>query len=167
MTKLSAKNLKDGYSGGLLSVKEMMQGAKQVREAENNEEEFSSRPKDDFDKAKLMEVWMKYIQLARKKNKASFITLLQTCEPQLGSNFLISVKLDNSVQESELNQEKSDFLSFLRSELNNWGVDLESSVRKKEEKVKYYTNRDQFDRMAELNPMLLELKKRLGFDPDY
>ena len=154
---------------GLLSIKEMMQGAKNERAVKEKDatEDYSNRPKDTFDQVKLMEVWMKYIKLVRKQNKSSFVTLLQTCEPQIEGEFKIVVKLDNSVQESELNLEKIDLLGFLRPELNNWSIQLESQLRKKEERVRYYTNRERYDRMVELNPMVAELKKRLNFDPDY
>ena len=151
---------------GMLSIKDMMQEDEKKKE-KAEEEDFSNRPRDEFGAEELNNAWKEYSRILRKQHKSSFISLLQTCNPEIGENNKILLTLENSVQESELNQEKSALLSFLRKKLNNWGIAFETSIRKKEEKVKYYTNRERFDRLVELHPDIVELKRKLNFDPDY
>ena len=74
---------------------------------------------------------------------------------------------DNIVQESEFNNHKTNLLGHLREQLNNWGIQIQSEVRVVAQKKKYYSNKERFERMMELNPKLAELRKRLKLDTDY
>ena len=64
----------------------------------------------------------------------------------------------------EWQNRKPDLLEFLRNKLQNFALTISWEVKVIEGTVKYYTNRDKFVRMAEKNPTLLELKKRLNLE---
>ena len=79
----------------------------------------------------------------------------------------VMVEIENTVQENELNTEKAELLGFLRSTLNNYSIQLKYNKVAVKEQTNYYTNRDRFNRLVELNPTLLELKKRFNLETDY
>ncbi|MFQ3326503.1 MAG: DNA polymerase-3 subunit gamma/tau, partial [Salibacteraceae bacterium] len=79
----------------------------------------------------------------------------------------VIVEIENTVQENELNTEKAGLLGFLRTTLNNYSIQLKYNKVAVKEQTNYYTNRDRFNRLVELNPTLLELKKRFNLETDY
>lgn len=80
---------------------------------------------------------------------------------------LITVRLLSSVHESMLNSIKSELTGFLREKLRNNSIQITGQVQAEDDKKIIYTNREKFDFLAEKNPMLRELKDRLGLDTDF
>lgn len=66
-----------------------------------------------------------------------------------------------------LNNIKVELTGFLREKLKNTSIQVAGNLQTGEEKKVIYTNREKFDFLAEKNPMLKELKDRLGLDTDF
>ncbi|HLZ15767.1 MAG TPA: hypothetical protein VKQ08_01955 [Cyclobacteriaceae bacterium] len=111
----------------------------------------------------LRGAWSDYAQL-RKNQVAEFHLLSRTVDVQ-GST--VTVALANSVEEPLLQTILPDLLTYLRNRLSNPGIKVESVMKESEAKKIAYTNKEKFDLLAEKNPMLKELKERLGLDPDF
>ena len=111
----------------------------------------------------LREAWGEYARL-RKDQVAEFHLLSREIDVQ-GS--VVTVALANSVEEPLLQSMMSDLSGYLRSKLSNPTIKIESVMREAETKKIAYTNKEKFDLLAEKNPMLQELKERLGLDLDY
>jgi DNA polymerase-3 subunit gamma/tau len=79
----------------------------------------------------------------------------------------IEIKLSNPMQEETLNSIKTEVLVFLRQKLQNDSITICSVLNTEERKRRLYTTREKFDYLTEKHPLLLELKERLGLDPDY
>lgn len=62
---------------------------------------------------------------------------------------------------------RTPLTEFLRLRLGNDSINVISQVKEVQSKKIAYTNKEKFDHLAEKNPILLELKERLGLDPDY
>jgi DNA polymerase-3 subunit gamma/tau len=77
---------------------------------------------------------------------------------------IINLKLDNKAQEHEITDIKVDLLGFIRHRLNNYEVDLRTFIEKGTEEKGLYTSADKFKKMAQKNPALEELKKKLDLD---
>lgn len=82
-------------------------------------------------------------------------------------NFQLELVLDNGIQETEVNSAKASLLGFLRKSLNNYGIDLKTRINESAVESKHLTNKDKFNLMVEKNPVLGELRKRLGLDIEY
>lgn len=82
-------------------------------------------------------------------------------------DYTIEIKLSNPLQEETLNAIKTEALVFLRDKLNNDAITINSVLNTEERKRRLYTTREKFDHLAEKHPLLLELKERLGLDPDF
>ncbi len=80
---------------------------------------------------------------------------------------LITVGLLSPVHETMLNNIKGEITSFLREQLRNNTIQITGELQTSEEKKIIYTNREKFDYLVEKNPMLRELKDRLGLDTDF
>ena len=150
----------------MVSINGMLEGAK-PKHKEEEIEDFSDRPRTIFSEEEFKEQWSLYIKKLKKEKRASLMSTLSSCRPVMEENFLLNMIFDNKVQESEFNNHKTDLLGFLRESLQNWGIHVKSEVRESEQKKKYYTNKERFERMIELNPKLEDLKKRLNLDTDY
>lgn len=78
----------------------------------------------------------------------------------------IVVQLMNPFQDTMLNNIKSELTTFLREKLKNNTIILTGEVNVTEDKKVIYTSREKFEYLAEKNPILNELKDRLGLDTD-
>jgi hypothetical protein len=100
----------------------------------------------------------------RKKFQAEYQML---CQPyELRGNQII-VALLSPVHETMLNNIKSELSAFLRDKLKNNTIQVQGEMQSSDEKKVIYTNREKFDYLAEKNPLLKELKDRLGLDTDF
>ena len=119
-----------------------------------------------FDKIKLNTQWKAFLnRLEEDNDKGFFYNAMSLVEPELDeSNFKIAFSLKNATEEKEWNNRLPDLLGFLREKLNNYKLSIEWTIQEKSEKPRYYTNRDRFTRIAEKNPKVLDLKKRLDLE---
>jgi DNA polymerase-3 subunit gamma/tau len=79
----------------------------------------------------------------------------------------ITVSLMHPVQETMLNNMRSELAGFLREQLKNNSLIVVGELKISDDKKMMYTARDKFEYMAEKNPWLNELKDRLGLDTDF
>ncbi len=111
----------------------------------------------------LREAWADYAAL-RKGQVAEFHLLSRQMDVN-GS--VVTVALANTVEEPLLQSMMTDLVSYLRNKLSNPTIKIESVMKEEDTKKIAYTNKEKFDLLAEKNPMLKELKERLGLDPDF
>jgi hypothetical protein len=71
------------------------------------------------------------------------------------------------VHETMLNNIKVEMTAFLRDKLKNSSIQVTGELIGSEDRKVIYTNREKFDYLAEKNPVLKELKDRLGLDTDF
>lgn len=79
----------------------------------------------------------------------------------------VVVSLLSPVHETMLDNIKIELASFLREKLKNSSIQISGELTATDDKKVIYTNRDKFDYLAEKNPILKELKDRLGLDTDF
>ena len=79
----------------------------------------------------------------------------------------IAIKFTNPVKIDILDKFRSDLITHLKSKLNNGKISLEIEMIEEETKRKMYTNSDKFNYLAEKNPIVKQLRDRLGLDPDF
>lgn len=80
---------------------------------------------------------------------------------------VIVVPLLSPVHETMLNAIKSEITSFVRERLQNNSIQVTGELQAEHDKKIIYTNREKFEFLAEKNPMLKELRDRLGLDTDF
>jgi len=118
---------------------------------------------EPFTPEQLHLVWLDFAE-QRKKFQAEYHLLIQPFE--IRENNII-IQLLSTVQESMLNNFKSDLITHLRDNLKNNSILVVGELREQEEKQMLYTPRDKFEYLLEKNPILKKLRDKLGLDPDF
>ncbi len=116
-----------------------------------------------FTEAELISVWKEYAEEIKTRDLDIYTTLTRNI-PKLTDKNIVNLKLDNKAQEHEITDIKVDLLGFLRHRLNNYEVDLKTFIERGTEEKGLYTAADKFKKMAQKNPALEELKKKLDLD---
>ena len=111
----------------------------------------------------LRTAWLEYAE-KRKQYKADFQLLSQEIEIRQTT---VVIHLLNPVQETILNDLKTDLTQHLRQVLKNQTIQVEGELKTDENHKVAYTNREKFEHLAQKNPVLNEMKKRLGLDTDF
>lgn len=118
---------------------------------------------ESFTEERLREVWNEFAE-QRKKLQAEFQLLSQPYEIK---DKQIIVNLLSPVHETMLNNIKVELAAFLRDKLKNSSIQVIGQLTAHDDKKVIYTNRDKFEYLADKNPILKELKDRLGLDTDF
>jgi DNA polymerase III subunit gamma/tau len=71
------------------------------------------------------------------------------------------------VQEKEINDNKTEMLTEIRRDLNNYDIQLKIIINKNPDSVKPFTPEEKFKKMADKNPALKTLKDKFDLDMDY
>lgn len=121
------------------------------------------KAQESFNEAELKLAWSEFAE-QRKKFQAEFQMLSQPFELR-GKQIIVT--LLSHVHESMLSAIKSELTAFLRDRLKNNTIIVAGELRSEDAKKVIYTNREKFDYLAEKNPLLKELKDRLGLDTDF
>lgn len=116
-----------------------------------------------FTPEQLKAVWDQFAE-SRKKFQAEYHLLSQGY--QLNGT-QITLHLHNAVQELMLNNMRMELSALLREKLKNNSITLVGTIVEQEERKVIYTAREKFDYLVQRNPMLKELKDRLGLDTDF
>lgn len=84
-------------------------------------------------------------------------------------NNQVVVTLLSPVHETMLNNVKVDITAFLRERLKNNSITVNGELKASadDDKKVYYTARDKFEYLTGKNPVIKELKDRLGLDTDF
>lgn len=100
----------------------------------------------------------------KKLYQAEFHLLTQPIEI---TGAQVTVPLHHPVQETLLNNLRSDLVTYLRTQLGNQNIQVAGEMRNVEEQGILYTNREKFEYLEKKNPHLKELKNRLGLETDF
>ncbi len=123
-----------------------------------------------LDSTILSITWKKYLkELENKPESIAHLSFLSGLEPGLGINFKVLLTLENSVHKTLVMELADHILTYLRNELSNDYLHFEYSIRPKEatENKNPFTAQDKLNHLASINPLILELKNKLGLEIDY
>jgi len=119
---------------------------------------------DTFTAEMLLNRWNAFAEKAKKENKINLFTLMTANPPVVLENFQIELSIENKIQETQLQEARIDLMNYLRTELNNFQLDLVTKVVESTEKKRLYTASDKYQHLLEKNPQLEEFKKRFNLD---
>lgn len=149
------------------SIKQALSKQEKTTTEISEEGELIKKNKEQFTEQKLVEVWNKYANKIKADKKESFYSTLTKYQPKLGENFTIHIELENNVQANNVDEEKVEMLGYFKEILKNDYITLEHTITEINDSTILYTNRDKFNRMAEINPAIQLLKDKLDLDIDY
>ncbi|MBL0330472.1 MAG: DNA polymerase III subunit gamma/tau [Bacteroidetes bacterium] len=127
----------------------------------------SSQPKSNFNQQQLEETWEKYANGLKEKGKTNLSTSLLNKKPVLKENFIIEFSINNKAIEESINEDKINFLGYLRKELNNYSIQLQLVMSSIEDKTNLYTATDRYKRLSEKNPAILAFRQKFDLDIEF
>lgn len=146
-------------------VKANMPSVNQTITTENKEVVFENQP---FDGETLMKAIHAFALLKNEAGNRQLFTTITTAKIEISDTNVVTLNIFNEAQKEILVGVKQDFLDFVRKELSNNTIGLDIKIEAHEESaVKAYKPSDKYKLLAEKNPMLAELKKRLDLELDY
>lgn len=146
-------------------VKANMPSVNQTISTENKEVVFENKP---FDGETLMKAIHAFALLKNEAGNRQLFTTITTAKIEISDTNVVTLNIFNEAQKEILVSVKQDFLDFVRKELSNNTIGLDIKIEAHEESaVKAYKPSDKYKLLAEKNPMLAELKKRLDLELDY
>ena len=117
----------------------------------------------DFSGEELARVWEGFPLNREGRDSEQMILKL----PRRLDGSRVILNLGNEFQKDILNRFHSDLTHYLRKNLNNRLIEIVTEIQEEEREDLVYTNRDKFEYMMKINPVLKELQDKLGFDPDF
>lgn len=120
--------------------------------------------RDSFTQADLEKHWKTYQAKKNKEREQNIASLFQMSTPKIVTNEIIEYIVPSDLNKVELEREFQFFLPFLRSALNNYGVQIKVRVEVTDEKNFIYTPEEKYQRLQEINPNLDILRKELDLD---
>ena len=123
--------------------------------------------KEAFTQQELEATWDKYAEELNAKGRANLSLALLSKRPVLINETIIEFTVNNKALEETINEDKMNFLSFLRRALNNFDIQLNLSVAMLEEKTNLYTATDRFRYLAEKNPAINKLRQAFDLDIEF
>ncbi len=121
-----------------------------------------------FTEEAMLKKWNELAEGIKARGKSSLYVALTKHQPVLKENNLILLMLDNKIQEDEIKNERQDILLFMKKQLQNKEVKLETVIKVPDEKTETaYTNKEKFKKMTEKNPDLNHLRSLFDLEIDY
>ncbi len=121
-----------------------------------------------FSHENLVAIWKQFADLKRADKDMNFAMTLSKHEPKLMTATLINYEIDNDAQVELLRDHKKELLDFLRINLKNRDIAIDFVMADENQaNSRLYSPSDKFKFLAEKNPALLELQKRLDLNLDF
>ncbi|NQY66236.1 MAG: DNA polymerase III subunit gamma/tau [Flavobacteriales bacterium] len=135
--------------------------------AAEDKEGLTEEPETPFTREEFMEAWNDSVEKYKEGGKINLYNTLQKKEPIIHDDYGIEIVINNLVQEESINVEKTELLEELRKKLNNYALYLIITITEAKEEATLYTSMDKFKKLAEKNPKMLELQKKLDLEVTY
>jgi len=119
--------------------------------------------KSSFSEQDLKEKWVLFAERIKDDEPRLYSTLMANM-PVLKDDYQIDIELNNPLQEKAIKAKWNDLLIFLKQNLENGFIEMNTSIKRKEEKERLYTDEEKFGYLNKINPELGELRKRLNLD---
>lgn len=141
--------------------------ANYTKKEDERPEYLSGDLKMDFNSDSLLRFWNNYAAKMKTEGKINIFTIMTSYPPRLLPGYLIELDIENKLQEDLLHTEKVELLNFLRTELKNFSIDLQTKLLEQIQKKRLYTSSEKYQHMLEKNPNLEEFRKRFNLDLDF
>lgn len=120
----------------------------------------------EFEPRDLEKHWVSYGQKIKAQGRDSEFNVL-TQEITLKQDHVVEVKLKSTIQQDILERFRIDLTQYLRQKLQNSKINIKAHVLPHEESKMIYTAKEKFEHLAQKNPAVRNLQKKLGLDTDF
>ena len=121
---------------------------------------------EEYTIEQLQRVWKEYALGVKRENKDSLYATLMQSDLHVDSSHVIHLKIKNSVQSTELDEEKGSLVRFLRVKLKNTNINLNYELDE-QKKVEVLDSKTKFEKLAEENQSLHKFRKLFNLDIEF
>ena len=148
------------------SLKDLSTAAAAV--AEEDDPYIKGNDKEDFTMDDFLKQWSDYTAKSKADGKnMSLITVFTSNAPVMLEPYKFEVIVGNKSQETLFRDDKHNILNFLRTNLKNFDIEVQTRIDEVKAAKRPYTTSEKFQHMANKNPQLAELRKRFNLDVDF
>ncbi len=141
--------------------------APQEETEEEEAPEFTEdQPEDSISINSFLAAW-KTLAATFMEDSQSLYVAMTNFEPAITPTGMIKVRVDNAIQENLIHERKAELLGYLRKELNNYAIQLETSIAETQRQQKAYLPKEKLDKFIKKNPDVEKLRKDLDLDLIY
>ncbi|MBW6499185.1 MAG: DNA polymerase III subunit gamma/tau [Bacteroidales bacterium] len=124
------------------------------------------QPQDSISINSFLTAWKTLAETFTEDSQSLYVAMTNY-EPSITPSGMIRVKVDNAIQENLIYERKAELLGYLRKELNNYAIQLETSIAETQRQQKAYLPKEKLDKFIEKNPDVEKLRKDLDLDLIY
>ena len=146
---------------GNISIKSALSELKNKKENTEEKEKVIATP---FTREELIYAWKNFAELYKDKSP-SFTAAISKYEPEPGENFKILMKVDSVLVSKDI-LNMTALLDFLKKELNNNQISIETVTPDNKEKKVVLTDRERFEELVKKYPGIKDLMNELNFELD-
>lgn len=129
----------------------------EISQAVNIREEKVDLPVNKFSQEQLQAAWNQYSAQVEKEGRFNLLSHLSMETPEVKGN-VIHLQYPNQTIKTEVEYAKYELLGYLREKLQNSEIDLEIKVNETVEKRYVYSEKEIYERLREINPLLDKLR---------
>lgn len=136
-----------------------------AKKAEESQTVYQGMPEDKFNaftQEQMLEKWNEFANTYKEQPRL-YSTLIEH-QPTLESDTVLKMVVNNLLQENAINEMKSDILIFLRKELENDKISLETEIQEVVSIKSAFTPAEKFRLLSEMNPTLGQLRQMFDLD---
>ena len=146
------------------SIKDALEGKlddKQLTAKEQHQMYSKDDEKEDFTIEELKLKWEVFLtRLNDRPNLQSTLSNL----PELKEDFQLVLEIENTVQEDLISTIKPELVSWLRKELKNSKIQMNTVITEKVKGRIIYSDAEKYDELLKENPSLALLRQKLNLD---
>jgi len=149
---------------GTPSIKDALEGKfdeKRLSAKEQHQIFSKEDEKEEFTLEELKEKWDTFLKrLDDRPNLQSTLSEV----PELKENFQLVLEIENTIQEDLISSIKTELVSWLRMELKNSLIQLNTVISEKVKGRIIYSDSEKYDELLKKSPSLALLRKKLNLD---
>ena len=145
-----------------LSLKSLDEKNK-IKEQENQKEALQNLAKDAFTPQDFLKVWHNYLNVLETGGEKLMLSILKAEKPTIKEE-VIELVFPNNVMLLSFNKGKTKLIKYLRQELNNFNISINTIVNEATAKEYIYTSQEKYKALKKKNPQIELLKKTFKLD---
>ena len=146
-----------------LSLKSIQKKHEMKQELVAKKPDARNLPFKDFTEDEMLVAWQSYSTIIEKEGKYNLHSHLSMGVPKLEGS-IIHLEFPNNTIKIEVERSKYELLEYLKEKLQNYNVSLSIELNETIAKRYAYTDREKFEKLKELNPLIDKLRKEFDLD---
>ena len=146
-----------------LSIKSIQKKNQMKQELVASKPDAKNLPFNDFTEDEMLAAWQSYSTIIENEGKYNLHSHLSMGVPKLEGS-IIHLEFPNNTIKLEVERARHGLLEFIREKLQNYDISLSIEVNEASAKRYAYTDREKFEKLKEMNPLMDKLRKEFDLD---